>query len=352
MDESSSKFLDQLLLTPGVSGYESEVQKVVRGFVAPFAETLQTDLHGNLIALSGKSKPIRVMLAGHSDQIGLLVSQIDDNGFVFTQTVGSWDPAQLIGQNVVIWAKAGPVPGVISRKAIHLQDENEKKQMAKANELWIDCGVVDAAEIKQLIRIGDSVTLRLGYQKLRGEAICGPAMDDRVGVWVVMEVMRRWSQAKNNVALYSVSTVQEEVGLRGSKTAAYSIDPQIGIAVDVTHATDCPGIDKRQSGEIYLGRGPVIFRGPNINYRVSDRLLEIAAKNEIPHQIAALGRAASNDSNSLQISRAGVATGLVSIPNRYMHSAVETVSLNDLDAAATLLTAFVQSITSVEEFVP
>jgi endoglucanase len=196
------------------------------------------------------------------------------------------------------------------------------------------------------------VTLRLGYQKLAGNAIAGPAMDDRVGVWVVMETLRRASAAIKNVALYSVSTVQEEIGLRGSKTAAYGIDPQIGIAVDVTHATDCPGIDRRQNGEISVGRGPVIFRGPNINCRISERLLEIAEQESIPHQVAALGRAASNDSNSLQISRAGVATGLVSIPNRYMHSAVETVSLDDLDAAATLLTKFVQSISGVEEFIP
>ncbi len=352
MDEISLKFLDQLLNAPGVSGYEGPVQRVVRDFIGPFAEQLQTDLHGNCIAGRGLNHPIRVMLAGHSDQIGMLVSQIDESGFVYTQTVGGWDPTQLVGQNVVIWAKSGPLNGVISRKAIHLQDENERKQLVKANELWIDCGVIEATELKALVQIGDSVTLRLGYQKLCGDVVSGPAMDDRVGVWVVMEVMRRVSTRSSQVALYSVSTVQEEIGLRGSKTAAYGIDPQIGIAVDVTHATDCPTIDRRQVGDIFLGRGPVIFRGPNINMRVSDRLIELARNHEIPYQIAALGRAASNDSNSLQISRAGVATGLVSIPNRYMHSAVETVSLKDLNAAATLITEFVQSITTVDEFLP
>lgn len=352
MDEQATSFLDRLLTTPGVSGYEGPVQEVVRSYIEPHADQMQTDLHGNLIAAKGLGRPVRVMLAGHCDQIGMLVSQIDDSGFVFTQTVGGWDPTQLVGQAVVIWTNDGPINGVISRKAIHLQDENEKKQLVKANELWIDCGVVEAAELRTRIQIGDSVTLRLGYQKLIGEAISGPAMDDRVGVWVVMEVLRRLSNQITNVALYSVSTVQEEIGLRGSKTAAYSIDPQIGIAVDVTHASDCPAIDRRQIGDIYLGRGPVIFRGPNINAKISQRMIELARKLEIPHQIAALGRAASNDSNSLQISRAGVATGLISIPNRYMHSAVETVSLRDLDGAATLIGEFVKSITSADEFVP
>jgi endoglucanase len=352
MDEISAAFFDRLLTTPGVSGYESAVQQVVRDFVSPFAERIDRDLHGNLIAGAGLTSPIRVMLAGHCDQIGLLVTQIDDSGYVYTQTVGGWDPTQLIGQNVVIWCRGEPISGVISRKAIHLQDENEKKQLAKSHELWIDCGIVDVAELRQRIRIGDPVTLRLGYQRLFGGAVAGPAMDDRVGVWVVMETLRRWSAGARNVSLHSVSTVQEEVGLRGSKTAAYGIDPHVGVAVDVTHATDCPGIDKRPIGDIFVGRGPVIFRGPNISPRVSDRLLELAQAMSLPHQLAALGRAASNDSNSLQINRAGVATGLLSIPNRYMHSAVEIVSLHDLESAVKLLTAFVQSISSLDEFMP
>lgn len=352
MDDPAFRFLDRLLCAPGVSGFETPVQNVVREFVAPFADQCYADLHGNLIAIRGPGKAVRVMLAGHSDQIGLLVSHVDENGFVFTQTVGTWDPAQLVGQRVSIWSRSGPLPGVISRKAIHLQDENEKKQLVKANELWIDCGVVDAPTMKSLVQIGDPVTLVLGYQKLQGEAISGPAMDDRVGVWVVMEAMRRLPQSLTHVSVYSVSTVQEEVGLRGSKTAAFGIDPQVGIAVDVTHATDCPGIDRRQLGDIRLGQGPVIFRGPNINVKVAQRMIDLADRKGIPYQVAALGKAASNDSNSLQISRSGVATGLLSIPNRYMHSAVEAVSLRDLDAAATLISEFVQSITSSEEFVP
>lgn len=352
LDDASRRFLDQLLTTPGVSGYEAPVQKVVRDYIQPYAQSIEIDLHGNLIASRGAGRPVRVMLAGHSDQIGLLVSQIDEDGFVYTQTVGGWDPIQLVGQSVVIWARGGPIAGVISRKAIHLQDENEKKQLVKAHELWIDCGVVDAEQIKSLVQIGDSVTLKLGYQELCGGAVSGPAMDDRVGVWVVMETFRRLADKNVQVALHSVATVQEEIGLRGSKTAAYGIDPQIGIAVDVTHATDCPGIDRRQIGEIELGKGPVIFRGPNINPVISARMIALAEQKTIPHQIAALGRAASNDSNSLQISRSGVATGLISIPNRYMHSAVETVSLHDLDNAANLIAAFVESIQSAEEFIP
>ena len=177
-------------------------------------------------------------------------------------------------------------------------------------------------------------------------------MDNRTGVWVVVEALRRASQLNSNVGFYAVSTVQEEIGLRGARTAAFTVDPHIGIAVDVTHATDCPTIDKRQQGEVDLGGGPVIARGPNINPEVAARLKSLAGQNDIPVQYNAIGRAAPNDSNALQITRGGVATGILAIPNRYMHSAVETISLEDIDNAASLLAHFAQSVTTAEDFIP
>ena len=345
-------FLKKLLETPGVSGYENQVQQVVRDFATPIADDIKIDLHGNLIASINTDHAVRIMLAGHCDQIGLIISQIDETGFLFTQTVGGWDPQQLVGQRVTVWTDSKPVNGVISRKAIHLQDESERKQLTKAKELWIDIGVASMADANELVRIGDPVTLKLGMTELQDDLICGPAMDDRCGVWVVFEALRRATSLSLNCGLFSVSTVQEEIGLRGAKTAAYSVDPQIGIAVDVTHATDCPGIDRRQQGEIFVGRGPVIFRGPNVNSIIGERMIEICKTKGLDYQLAALGRAASNDSNSLQISRGGVATGLIGIPNRYMHSAVETISKKDIDIAATLLAEFVGSVKSAEEFIP
>ena len=352
MESSAREFFETLLATPGVSGYEQKVQDVVRSYAADFTDLITTDLHGNVILCKNPDADVRIMLAGHCDQIGLLVSHIDDSGFVYTQTIGGWDPQQLIGQRMVVWTANGPVDGVIARKAIHLLDETERKQVVKLKELWIDIGAKSKEDAQSLIEIGDSVTFPLGMKELRNGLATSPAMDNRTGVWVVVEALRRASQLNSNVGFYAVSTVQEEIGLRGARTAAFTVDPHIGIAVDVTHATDCPTIDKRQQGEVDLGGGPVIARGPNINPEVAARLKSLAGQNDIPVQYNAIGRAAPNDSNALQITRGGVATGILAIPNRYMHSAVETISLEDIDNAASLLAHFAQSVTTAEDFIP
>jgi putative aminopeptidase FrvX len=352
MDPSAHKFLIKLLETPSPSGYERPIQDVVRAYVRDSADRVSTDSHGNVIACKNPSAATRVMLAGHCDQIGLLVSQIDAEGFIYTQTIGGWDPQQLIGQRMTIWTKSGPIPAVIARKPIHLLNEEERKTVVKEKDLWLDIGAKDKDEAAGLVRIGDPVTLRLGYQEMRNGLANSPAMDNKTGLWVVIEALRRAAAKPLAVALYSVSTVQEEIGLRGARTSAFGIDPHIGIAVDVTHATDCPTIEKKQQGEINLGKGPVIFRGPNMNPVVVERLIDTCTAEEIPYQLAAVGRATPNDANNLQINRAGVATGLVSIPNRYMHSAVEMVSLSDIDRAADLLAAFVGGLSGSEDFTP
>ncbi|MCH8829984.1 MAG: M42 family peptidase, partial [Planctomycetes bacterium] len=200
--------------------------------------------------------------------------------------------------------------------------------------------------------IGDPVTLQLGYRELRNGLASAPGMDNRVGVWVVMSALKQISAAAPQAAVYAVSTVQEEIGLRGAQTSAFAIDPQVGIAVDVTHATDCPTIDENQYGRVKVGAGPVLFRGPNINPVVFRRLSEIAAEEKIPTQPNGISRPASNDGNALQISRGGVATGIVAIPNRYMHSPVEVVSLDDLENAAKLIAVFCRSLTAKCDFTP
>lgn len=352
MEQSARDFFIKLLDTPGVSGYEQPVQKVVREYASAFADDVRTDLHGNLILVKNPDADVRVMLAGHADQIGLLISHIDEKGFIYTQTVGGWDPQQLVGQRVTVWTDGGPVNGVIARKPIHLLDEAERKQVVKTKDLWIDIGANNREEAFQVVDIGDSVTLQLGYQELQNNLVNAPAMDNRTGVWVCVEAFRRAAALDLNCGLYAVSTVQEEIGLRGARTAAHSIDPHIGIAVDVTHATDCPTIDQRQQGDISLAGGPVIVRGPNINPVVSKRLNEVANSNDIPFQTNALGRAAPNDSNAIQVTRGGVAAGIVAIPNRYMHSGVETISLNDINNAAQLLAHFATTVQSADEFIP
>ena len=352
METQAHEFLVKLLETPSPSGYETPVQQVVREYIAPFADEIRTDVHGNLAVIKNPSASRRLMFAGHCDQIGMLVSQIDDSGFIYAQTIGGWDPQQLIGQRMTIWAQKGPQPAVIARKPIHLLNDQERKQVVKLEDLWLDIGAADKDEAHALIRIGDPVTLELGYREMRNGLANAPGMDNSTGLWVVMEAFRRASLHRLDWALYAVSTVQEEIGLRGARTSAFEIDPHVGIAVDVTHATDCPTIDKRQQGEVDLGKGPVIFRGPNMNHNVVERLIQSCEVGAIPYQISAIGRATPNDANTLQISRAGVATGLVSVPNRYMHSAVETISLPDIDHAADLLASFARSLALEDNFIP
>ena len=352
MDSAALDFFKTILETPSPSGYERPVQEVVRRYVSDFSDQVSTDLHGNVIAVKNPDAKLRVMLAGHCDQIGMLVQHIDAEGFLYVNTIGGWDPQQLVGQRMTVWASGGPVHGAISRKAIHLLTEDERKQVVKLKDMWIDIGAKDRAEAEGVVSIGDPVTLQLGFQPMRNNFANSPAMDDKAGLWVCIEALRRASKKKLNCALYAVSTVQEEIGLRGAQTSAYGIDPQVGIAVDVTHATDCPTVDKKQEGDVSLGKGPVIYRGPNMNPRVDERLIETAKAKEIPYQLAASGRATPTDANTIQVTRAGVATALVSIPNRYMHSAVEMISLDDIDRAADLLAEFACALSGDDDFTP
>lgn len=352
MGLASLDFLKQLLTSPGPSGYEARIQRVVRNFAEPFAGQIQSDWHGNLMAAVNPSGSPRIMLAGHCDQIGLLVQHIDDQGFIRVSPIGGWDIQMLIGQRLTVWSQTGPVTGVIARKAIHLLTEEERKQVPKIQDLWLDIGSASEAETREAVRIGDPVTLELGFHPLRNDLASAAGMDDRVGVWVVFEALRLISKAHPKAAVYAVSTVQEEIGLRGAQTSAFTIDPQVGIAVDVTHATDCPGIDQNQYGRVKLGQGPVVFRGPNVNPVVFENLIELATTHEIPVQINGISRAASNDGNVMQISRGGVATGIIGIPNRYMHSPVEVVSLKDLEHAARLIAEFCLTLNRDSDLTP
>lgn len=352
MNQRGHEFFEQLLRAPSPSGYEQPVQEIVRQYLGDFANTVTTDVHGNVIACVSPDAPVRVMLAGHCDQIGLLVAHIDEDGFIYAQTIGGWDPQQLIGQRMTIWTEQGAVPAVIARKPIHLLTEEERKQVVKTKDLWLDIGAQSGEEAGALVRIGDPITLELGCQRMRNDLVNSPGMDDKTGVWVCVEALRRASEAALNVALYVVSTVQEEIGLRGATTSAFAVKPHVGIAVDVTHATDCPTVEKKQEGDISLGGGPVIYRGPNMNHVVTQRLIETCKTQGIPHQLGALGRGSPTDANVIQLTRTGVATGLVSVPNRYMHSAVEMVSLTDLDHAADLLAHFALGLSADTTFIP
>jgi tetrahedral aminopeptidase len=352
MHPTAIQLLQTAIETPSPSGYEEKIQQLVREYLEPSADSIRIDIHGNLIAVKNVSLEPRLMFAGHCDQIGMLVTHIDEAGFVYAQTIGGWDPQQLIGQAMTIWTAEGPLAAVISRKPIHLLNPKERQQVVELQQLWLDIGAKDQEQASEHVSVGDAVTLRLRYEPLLGNLVSGPGMDNKTGMVTVVDAFRRAAGRNLNCALHCVSTVQEEIGLRGAKTAAGSILPHVAIAVDVTHASDCPTIDKQQQGDVRLGRGPVIFRGPNMNRLVTQRLIDLAVQHKLPHQIAAIGRATSNDANVLQLHGAGVATGLVAIPNRYMHSAVEACSLDDIEHAAELLARFAESLSAKDDFTP
>ncbi|HEU4753019.1 MAG TPA: M20/M25/M40 family metallo-hydrolase, partial [Armatimonadota bacterium] len=287
-----------------------------------------------------------------ADEIGFLVRYINEEGFLYFAPVGGWDAEVTIGQRVTVHTADGPRVGVIGKRAIHLMDEEDRKKKSELHKLWIDIGAADQAEAERLVRIGDPVTMRVPLERLHGDLVTAKSFDNRMAVWVCAETLRLLRGQSFEAGVYSVSTVQEEIGLRGAKTASFGVSPQVGIALDVCHSTDYPDADKRKVGDIRLGRGPVVSRGANINPRVFDLLVRAAQEEGIPVQIEAAPAGTGTDANAMQLNQAGMATGLVSVPLRYMHTPTETLSLADLENAAKLCAAFIRRVNRGMSWVP
>lgn len=352
MRKESYNFLKSIQETPSPSGFEQPVQRIVRKRMKPFADTIQTDVHGNVIVGLNPTGSPRVMLAGHCDQIALMVNYIDDNGFIFFKPIGGIDASVLPGTRVVILTEHGPIDGVIGRKPVHLMKTEERGAKTEMRQMWVDIGSKGKKETERVVRVGDPITFRLEMVHLGGDLVTSPAFDNKCGTFVVMEALRLCSVKKLKCALFAVSTVQEEIGLRGAKTSSYGLDPQVGIAVDVTHATDYPDIDKRTAGDIKMNEGPVIATGPNINRKLEELFTKTAKAKRIPTQREAEPSGTGTDANAIQLTRSGVATALISIPNRYMHTQVEVVSLSDLTSTARLIAETVAVITGRTKFIP
>ena len=352
MRKKSLKFLKELVDAPSPSGFEGPAQRVWAAEVGRYADAVRTDVHGNAIAVKNESGTPRLMLSGHCDELGFIVRYIDDEGYLYFATIGGFDMNTIPARRVTIHTENGPVFGVIGKKAVHTMDEEERKKAPKAHELPIDIGAKNKEEAASLVAVGDSVTYTDRFERMRNGLAVARGFDDKMGGFVVAETMRLVSERPIRPALFSVSTVQEEIGLRGARTSAFGIDPQVGIAVDVTHATDSPGMNKKREGEIKIGAGPVITRGANINPVVGKLLIEIALEEGIPYQIEAEPGGTGTDANAIQITRAGVATGLVSVPLRYMHTPVEVLSLEDLENTAKLLAAFAAKLDESIDFTP
>jgi len=352
MKKESYAFLEKLLSTPSPSGFEYPAQDVVADYVGPFCDSVKKDVHGNLIgALNPEGRP-RVMLAGHIDHIGLMVQHVDENGYIYFDTIGGIDAELLSGMRVFVHTDKGVILGVIGKKPVHLMEPEERKKVPKLQHLWIDIGTGSRKDALKVVSIGDPVTFSLGVEKLRGDLITSCGFDDKLGAFVVAETLRLLAAKKFPAGVFGVSTVQEELGLRGARTAAYGIDPDVGIAIDVSHATDFPDIDRKLIGEASLGKGPTVYKGANINRVLFKKLQAVASKKKIPIQIKGAPRGTGTDANVMQITRAGVATALVGIPNRYMHTPVEVASLRDVENAARLLAELIVTLKPQDDFRP
>ena len=353
MDAKSKNFLFDLLTTPSPTGFEQKIQRVVRKYMEPFADSIETDLHGNVIVGINTKASRRVMLAGHCDQIGMMVKHVTKEGFIYVGALGGIDPGVLHGAHVTIHSESGEVHGIFGRKPIHMQSGEERDRLKlDLEKMWIDIGASSQKEVEKKVKIGDPVTFKLGVTELSKELISSPGLDDKVGLFIAMEALRLAAKSKLEVGLYAVSTVQEEVGLRGAKTAAYAVDPEVGIAIDVTFASDNPGHENTKDVPCKLGGGPCVSRGPNINPIVAQMLMDVAKKGKIPVQPAPSPKLLGNDANAIQVSKRGVAAGSIGIPNRYMHTQVETCHLKDLENAAKLLANFTKDISKKTSFIP
>ncbi len=352
MRDASYEFLKNLLSIPGPSGYEGAAAEAWRTEAEKFAE-VRSDRMGNSFAtLNGGGSP-RVMLAGHIDEIGLMVTHVEDSGLLRFQGVGGWDPQVLVGQRVLVQTKNGEVPGAIGKKAIHVMEADERKKVSEIKNLWIDIGAEDGDEAKEKVRVGDVAVIDQDVLELPNGRIASRALDNRIGAFVVLETLRLLSEEGDGLAaeVVAVANVQEEIGLYGARGAAFGLDPDAAIAVDVTHATDTPGIPKNEHGDHALGSGPVITRAVNLSPIVTDGLIDAAEGEGIPYTLEADSRSTSTDADAIQFTREGIATGLVSAPNRYMHSPNEIVDLEDLTNCARLIAAYVGGLKKGTDFI-
>jgi putative aminopeptidase FrvX len=352
MDSESKNFLKQLVETPSPSGYEHDVQKLVRERIRPWCDAIRTDVMGNVFGIRNREGTPRIMLAGHCDQIGFIVQYITDEGFLHLEPIGGVDPVVATAQRVSIMTRNGLVPGVIGRKAIHLMDEEDRKKVPKIHDLYIDIGATSKEDAHKLVSIGDAGIFLQPYIELANERAISMAFDNKMGTWIVTETMRLLHGHEFNACVIGVSTVQEEIGLRGATASAFSSEAEVGIALDVAHGTDTPEIEKKKAGDFHVGRGPMIFRGANINPRVFELLVVAAEGEKIPYQIASAARGTGTDANAMQLSRGGMATGLLSVPLRYMHTPNELLSLRDLADTARLLAAFCANLAQDQDFTP
>lgn len=354
--ELDEEFLKKIVGTPRVTGYEFPAQKLIREHLEPKVHDVRVDPLGNLISVLNPDGEPRILLEGHIDQIGLQISGFHETGVLHFKPLGMIDPCTLPGKRVNIWTGEGEKHlGVIGRKSVRAFEKPKREEPLELENLYIDVGAGDKDEAKEMISVGDFATFAEYEYRRMGEnkVAVGAGFDDSIGAFIVTEVMREISKAKDttlDAAVFGLSGVQEEIGGRGVRAAGFSINPDIALVTDVTFTSDVPGIKSRKAGEVKLGGGPVLGKGPKLNPKLRRRIEGIAEKKEI--SIQPLSKGTPLDASFIQVARGGVATALVSVPNRHMHTASEVVCLDDVRDIVELFTSFVKTVSDKDYFLP
>lgn len=338
------EFLVDLLNARSPTGHEYEAQAVVDQHVESVVDEYRKDTMGNRFATVNPDGDPSILFAGHIDELGLIITYINDKGFLYFDTLGGHDKSMISGRRVSILTKKGIVKGVTGKRAIHLMSPEDRKKVPQTHEIWIDLGVKTKEEAEELVRIGDCAVYDQSFELVRGSVGVARAFDDKAGAYAVLEAARRLTKGRLAARVTAAATTQEEIGTRGAMIAAFSENPDFAIAVDVGHATDSPDCDPRKYGKFVQGGGPIVCRGPNINPVIFERIVEVADKAKIPYQLEADPRPTGTDARAIQVAQAGIATGLLSIPLRYMHTPSEMVDLEDIEHTVQLLVAVARSL--------
>ena len=352
MRAASLKFLERLINTPSPTGHEIRGQRVWLDYVGRFADEAYSDAYGNCVAVLNKGGSPRLMLAGHADEIAMSVNFISGDGFIYVRRMGGIDPTITKAQRVTIHTRNGPVRGVVGNVAPHLTKGDGEPKPPKIHDLFIDIGASDKKEAEKLVRIGDPITLSDEFELLRNDLAVARAFDNRIGTFAVAEAVRllRESKKKPSAEICAVSNIMEETGCLGARQIAFSLEPDAALVIDVTHATDYPTVNRPQHGDVKIGKGPTLTHGGCNHREIVARLENIAAAQKIPLQHEAISSTSGTDTDVIFWTRGGIPSALISLPNRYMHSPVEVVSLKDLEMIPRLIASFALSLTKGEQF--
>lgn len=353
LSPSSVAFLKRLLDTPGPSGYETAAARHWRKEAETFAERVRADVAGNSMAEVNPGGSPTIMLDGHIDEIGIIVQYVDDDGFVYVSPIGGWDSQVLVGQRIRFLGRDGDVLGVVGKKPVHLMKQEDREKVSRICDIWVDIGARNRKEAEERLRVGDAGVIDSRTLDFPNDRIVSRSIDDRIGAFVVLEALRRYAENPGKARVVATATTMEEIAWHGGGALICTscIGPQMAVVVDVTFATDHPSMDKKEVGDHPMGGGPVLSRGGALSPVVFDILASAAERSQIPYALHAVGRDSSTNAEAVSIAKEGVAVGLVSIPNRYMHSPNEMVSLADVDAAATLLAEACRAVGSETDFV-